>query len=939
MNRLFINRKVVLFLTKGIWFFIFWGIQNVVLLAQQGPFYPRIGVFHWSGAPPEWYAQFGLIITANRSRTFAEAVKKINPNTYVLATTDWNVGSELSIPDEWVVKDSKGNRIMIYGGAYKLVDMSDYCLPSSKYGGKKYNEYLIDHMTNYCDLTVFDGVASCGVWEYPFGTTDVDLDRNGVNDWEEHGKNWLISVWSKGLNKAVAGIRARIGPNKLISLNSGRFHTFEWRTTNGLISEHASINYSWKSHRTAYRDWMAAAPYPHIYLLDGKGTKKNDFYWMRFLLGLTLYGDGYFSYSDANSSEHHYDKYCDEFDVDLGYPKGAMQSLFLTGQDENGVWVRFFDRGAVIVNIDNKANTITNGQISTLSGYDGPYYRFKGGQDPQFNNGQPFSDVTLKGSVVNTTGLVGDAIILVKNPTTVVSDIVIDNVDAGTSPASEPAKLVGNWQSLVKNNAGFWTMGGREYRGIYDYAVAQPGSGTTYAEFRPTIGVAGNYEVFEWHGWIGNTADELQEATNVPFTVTYAKNSTASGTINQSVDYGKWNSLGTYYFDAGSGGNVTIRNNANGMVLADAFKFVYKGSTTDTQAPNEPRQLRSENTTENSITLRWSVPLAASDGDTATAYQVFRNKSLLGTPIKKSFMDTDLSENTTYLYEVYTQDDAGNRSPLAATANFTTTADTRPPELVTVRIVSLTSLQVMFSEKMEQASSENFSNYRIESGVTVTAASLLENLKTVELTTSPHIVGVPYTLVVNNVRDRAVVPNTIRPNSSFNYVGGSGDTLKVVIAADNAYELYVNGALIGSNDNWGTAQIYLVPAVTGKNLIAVKGIDLGGEGGLVAEIDYKGQHFVTNETWKVATTKQEGWETLTFNDVVWQKATSYGLHGVALPWAKYSNVKNISTNSGVHWIWSSDYNNDNIVYFRLALGTGGDLTPPSPPKGIVVTKK
>ena len=47
--------------------------------------------------------------------------------------------------------------------------------------------------------------------------------------------------------------------------------------------------------------------------------------------------------------------------------------------------------------------------------------------------------------------------------------------------------------------------------------------------------------------------------------------------INLRGNIGKWNTLGTFKFAAGTRGNVTLTNKANGNVIADAIKFAYKG--------------------------------------------------------------------------------------------------------------------------------------------------------------------------------------------------------------------------------------------------------------------------------------------------------------------------------------------------------------------------
>ena len=96
--------------------------------------------------------------------------------------------------------------------------------------------------------------------------------------------------------------------------------------------------------------------------------------------------------------------------------------------------------------------------------------------------------------------------------------------------------------------------------------------GDATATFTPKIVKAGKYKVFEWHG-----ADPQRDhATDAPYTINYAGGSKTIK-INLDENIGQWNLLGTFRFEAGTSGNVTISNNANGNVVADAMKFVYVG--------------------------------------------------------------------------------------------------------------------------------------------------------------------------------------------------------------------------------------------------------------------------------------------------------------------------------------------------------------------------
>ena len=74
------------------------------------------------------------------------------------------------------------------------------------------------------------------------------------------------------------------------------------------------------------------------------------------------------------------------------------------------------------------------------------------------------------------------------------------------------------------------------------------------------------------------------------------------------------------------------------------------------------------------------------------------------------------------------------------------------------------------------------------------------------------------------------------------------------------------------------------------------------------------------------------WNSIDFDDWTWQRATSFGEHGLAQPWAQYSNVSGIPVSKKCEWIWSADNTSDNEVYLRLTIRTSGDTTPPATPE-------
>ena len=115
---------------------------------------------------------------------------------------------------------------------------------------------------------------------------------------------------------------------------------------------------------------------------------------------------------------------------------------------------------------------------------------------------------------------------------------------------------------------------------------------------------------------------------------------------------------------------------------------------------------------------------------------------------------------------------------------------------------------------------------------------------------------------------------------------------KILITCDNAYELFINGARVGSGDAWEHLDSYDVAKhlKPGANTIAVKGINSGaGWAGLVAELmivgkDKKKISIVTDASWKTSVAEAAGWQKAGFDDAKWEPAASFGPLGSTAPW-------------------------------------------------------
>jgi len=180
------------------------------------------------------------------------------------------------------------------------------------------------------------------------------------------------------------------------------------------------------------------------------------------------------------------------------------------------------------------------------------------------------------------------------------------------------------------------------------------------------------------------------------------------------------------------------------------------------------------------IDVRFSEALEQASAETAGNYTIDSGVSVLqaaldGSSVLVHLTTTAHTPGQNYTLRVsHIRDRAPTPNTIAANSALSYTVplnntDTTPPQLTSLTVISLTQIDVRFSEAVEEASAETVSNYGIDGGVTVTQATLDGNAVVVHLTTTTHTAGQSYTLRVSNVRDRAPTPNTIAANSFLSY--------------------------------------------------------------------------------------------------------------------------------------------------------------------------
>ena len=504
---------------------------------------------------------------------------------------------------------AKTKAIIRFPGFGMLHDLTSFApaLPD----GRQCWQYFIDNRFELTDFTAFDGVHYDAFRDAFYASDfeeDIDLDRNDVNDLEEHGLDWVNDLWREGVIKAI-----EYEKQKFAELNPGAPVLYTVNTGHGgdsYLKDHVNgslfegfmrFAWNWNHMLESQQAWMQAVEgrgEPFLYAIEDYVKEKhavegkNDFAYMRYGLTTTLMGDGY--YGRTFGDFFYISLWYDEFNTDLGYPRSGAIKLEShchqeQDQEEFCVHVRFFDKGVVIVNPTTINQVISDEDLRSLSEhYDGPYYRLLGGQDPAFNNGQLFDQVELSGEAGSREKYNrGDGILLFTEPTTVISDIIVGNHENNdTSPGSRAAQYVGEWdRKLSKGDINppnpyysQWNVNYDVYE-VYEgsgYSVAPAGNGESYALHRPTIGVPGLYEVFEWHGWHGDTQGSAQEGI-APHEIMHSGGATTV-LVDQQSNPGQWNSLGVYTFEQGDQGYVKISNATDGAVISDAIRFAWRGA-------------------------------------------------------------------------------------------------------------------------------------------------------------------------------------------------------------------------------------------------------------------------------------------------------------------------------------------------------------------------
>lgn len=180
-----------------------------------------------------------------------------------------------------------------------------------------------------------------------------------------------------------------------------------------------------------------------------------------------------------------------------------------------------------------------------------------------FNNGEIYVAVTpdANSSVTNCVFEKGQGLVNISgsiansgNINAVSDTIIVDDNDAASTG------YTGTWTTLPASSYS------DQSPFLYGTKCAAPGSGGTMT-FKPVIPTTQQYYVYAW--W----TEYSNHASNAAYTI-FDGNSSYNVSVDQTINGGKWNLLGTYTLNRGTSPYVKLTAAASGYTIGDAIKLV-----------------------------------------------------------------------------------------------------------------------------------------------------------------------------------------------------------------------------------------------------------------------------------------------------------------------------------------------------------------------------
>ncbi|MEE4311793.1 MAG: fibronectin type III domain-containing protein [candidate division KSB1 bacterium] len=203
------------------------------------------------------------------------------------------------------------------------------------------------------------------------------------------------------------------------------------------------------------------------------------------------------------------------------------------------------------------------------------------------------------------------------------------------------------------------------------------------------------------------------------------------------------------------------------------------------------------------LDVRFNEEVEKSSAESVDNYAINKGITILGASLDADNITVHLTttahkDDEQYILTINDLTDRAstpNRIKDNSQINYTyNEADTTPPGIYAVEVISQTEIKVVYTEHVEQVSAENKTNYTIHDNVSVISAQLENDMRSVVLATTKHEDNVDYVLEVNNVEDQAFPANMIPMGTQYSYRYVPLDTippeiLDVVAVNENVVEI------------------------------------------------------------------------------------------------------------------------------------------------------
>ncbi|NOZ61280.1 MAG: T9SS type A sorting domain-containing protein [Calditrichaeota bacterium] len=177
---------------------------------------------------------------------------------------------------------------------------------------------------------------------------------------------------------------------------------------------------------------------------------------------------------------------------------------------------------------------------------------------------------------------------------------------------------------------------------------------------------------------------------------------------------------------------------------------------------------------ETELRIRFSEPVEKNSAEKVSNYSIDRNIQIISATLLSDNVSVELQtiphgEGSYHLTLNGIKDRALQPNSIAQNTTLEYHyIDTTAPTVVSVNAVAEDTVKILFSEPMAQQKAENKANYAINNGVQILSAKLAHDGKTVMLRTTSHGEG-NYQLEMNNLCDRAQMPNFIAAHTTVSY--------------------------------------------------------------------------------------------------------------------------------------------------------------------------